>query len=738
MEAGGTTRFRVLRFTTNSLTATNIPTTTSLDYNAVRWHRTSHYLAVGRAISTDPDLFIYNVTPSNGAFISTNSVEVGGEVNALDWNPKNNQLAVGTGASTPVDIIILNYTPGIVTTVATHTISGTREIQPGAIAWHPNGSNIVAGLNNSESGSLYHRRLSGTSFVTNPLPSPSRTETVSAVGWSRNGDLLAVGVSTVAGTNNLHIYKYNPTNHALTVITGSVPSVSLNVVSAQWSPAGEVLTVGLSAFASPDPKFHSYRYIPAQEKLEFLNDNNLSAFSSDVVSEVRWSRDGRFVALAEAGPGNKNVKILRYLLADLKITKTGMPMVVRPGSNLVYTLNVQNLGPEPATLVSISDLLPQSVSFVSIIPTNTIINFTNGTLNATNLGTLAVMATTSLTINVLVSTNAFGVLTNVATVTSFTLDPVLSNNTATLLTLVDFDGDGKEDIIDNCPFITNAPQTDSDHDGVGDACDNCPLAVNPDQLDSDGDGIGDVCDNCPAVANPGQEDFDGDGVGDVCDNCPLVSNPDQDPTDSDGDGVPNLCDNCPDDANDQSDADNDGIGDVCDNCPADFNPDQLNTDGDNRGDECDNCPDVHNDDQADFDNDGVGDVCDPDRDGDLLPNDWEILYGFDPDSPDVSVWETYEDPDSDGYVNLEEYIAGTNPTNAMSFPVVSAIGAQSGAVISWSSLTGRLYDVEISTNLSLEQWIMFMGGIPGTGTTMSVTDTNQWWHRFYRYRVYLP
>ena len=44
-------------------------------------------------------------------------------------------------------------------------------------------------------------------------------------------------------------------------------------------------------------------------------------------------------------------------------------------------------------------------------------------------------------------------------------------------------------------------------------------------VDSDGDGVDDVNDNCPSDPNPLQEDFDGDGDGDACD------------TDDDNDGL---------------------------------------------------------------------------------------------------------------------------------------------------------------------------------------------------------
>ena len=85
-----------------------------------------------------------------------------------------------------------------------------------------------------------------------------------------------------------------------------------------------------------------------------------------------------------------------------------------------------------------------------------------------------------------------------------------------LVEVIDTDGDGIPDDLDNCPATPNADQADTDGDGIGDACDICPLDPFND-LDSDFDGIPNCLDNCEEVFNPDQLDTDGDGFGNVCD-----------------------------------------------------------------------------------------------------------------------------------------------------------------------------------------------------------------------------
>ncbi|HEY6167374.1 MAG TPA: PKD domain-containing protein, partial [Verrucomicrobiae bacterium] len=120
-------------------------------------------------------------------------------------------------------------------------------------------------------------------------------------------------------------------------------------------------------------------------------------------------------------------------LANLAVGKTASAAAITIGSNVTYTINVTNLGPNTASDVVLVDPLPVGMNFVSA--TNSADGVTNngGTVTC-NLGTMTNGATATVTI--VVNSTVTGIMTNTATVSARTADPTLGNNSATRLVTV--------------------------------------------------------------------------------------------------------------------------------------------------------------------------------------------------------------------------------------------------------------------------------------------------------------
>jgi uncharacterized repeat protein (TIGR01451 family) len=116
--------------------------------------------------------------------------------------------------------------------------------------------------------------------------------------------------------------------------------------------------------------------------------------------------------------------------ADLSLSASAAPEPVGVGSNLVYSLTVSNAGSATATGVIISNQLPAGVTFVSVTGGATP---ANGVL-LVNLGSLAVGATNS--VQIVMQPTAAGKLTNLFQVFANQTDPVLANNSATVVSTV--------------------------------------------------------------------------------------------------------------------------------------------------------------------------------------------------------------------------------------------------------------------------------------------------------------
>ncbi len=108
-----------------------------------------------------------------------------------------------------------------------------------------------------------------------------------------------------------------------------------------------------------------------------------------------------------------------------------------------------------------------------------------------------------------------------------------------------------------------------------------------------------------------------------------------------------------------------------------------------------------------------------------IDGDLDGTNEFDLGASEYDPWTT--DSDGDAQFDVEEIIAGTNPTNSAAF--FSVRGAPAGPpapgfVVAWQGVTGRVYTLSSCTDMPSPAWTNISGAVslPGTEGPMSVTD----------------
>jgi hypothetical protein len=128
-----------------------------------------------------------------------------------------------------------------------------------------------------------------------------------------------------------------------------------------------------------------------------------------------------------------------------------------------------------------------------------------------------------------------------------------------------------------------------------------------------------------------------------------------------------------------------------------------------------------------------------DRDGDGLPDSWESAYGLGPDDNSGDNGGR-GDPDHDGRTNLEEYLSGSDPTNALSVLKFEGIAKgpaslPNGAAVSllFRAASNRTYTIQFVPSLDQTTWSNLIH-IPARPTNHleNVSDSAVHGSRFYR------
>jgi hypothetical protein len=115
---------------------------------------------------------------------------------------------------------------------------------------------------------------------------------------------------------------------------------------------------------------------------------------------------------------------------------------------------------------------------------------------------------------------------------------------------------------------------------------------------------------------------------------------------------------------------------------------------------------------------------------DGIPNSWELAHGLNPNNED----DAEEDPDEDGFTNLQEYRAGTDPQNAQSYLRIGPIAAvPDGVMIEFHAAAGITYSIIYRPEVHTGTWSKLID-IPAQSTAqfIRVFDPSPDLKRFYR------
>lgn len=147
-------------------------------------------------------------------------------------------------------------------------------------------------------------------------------------------------------------------------------------------------------------------------------------------------------SLRDPNPANDDASvdtIIGDAGADLAVTKRG-PETAQPGSDLTYTIELTNLGPDPAANARVADPIPAKTTYVSVSGpagwTCTGPNLAEGNSAVCVTPVLETGETATFTVVVRAASSATGTITNTAFATVETPDPSFGNNTSTTVATV--------------------------------------------------------------------------------------------------------------------------------------------------------------------------------------------------------------------------------------------------------------------------------------------------------------
>jgi uncharacterized repeat protein (TIGR01451 family) len=220
----------------------------------------------------------------------------------------------------------------------------------------------------------------------------------------------------------------NPTANVNSNVTFTIQAKNNGPDNATGVVVTDILPSGYQYVSSS-----SGSYNPGTGQWSIGNLSNSATTTLEITAKVLATGNYTNTASIYSNQGDSNTAnnsdsaSITPVFPDLEVAKIVDNALPNAGSNVVFTITAENLGPADATGVIVTDVLPDGYAYVS---SNTLQGSYNSTTGKWTIGNLNNAGSVSLDITAKVL--ATGAYNNTATIEGQETDPVSENNTATV------------------------------------------------------------------------------------------------------------------------------------------------------------------------------------------------------------------------------------------------------------------------------------------------------------------
>ncbi len=256
-------------------------------------------------------------------------------------------------------------------------------------------------------------------------------------------------------------------SYTLTVTNATGPSAATNVTVTDTLPTGVTFQSATLNGAAVTPTIAGQVLTFTIPTIAVGSTGNqtivINARVADTALTGTIVNNSTVTATGDSNPNNNTASFTTTLApsADIAVTKAVSTATSTPGGTLTYTIQVSNAGVSTAAGVTLTDVLPTGLTFISGTgPNGQVLTATGQTVNFAAIGTLAPTTTPLVyTIVATIGSTFTGTLQNTAMVTTTTAESNTANNTAQVSTTV-------TDPDPNTGSITGRVFRDNNNDGL--------------------------------------------------------------------------------------------------------------------------------------------------------------------------------------------------------------------------------------------------------------------------------